>query len=251
MAGILVLAGMGLRIPLDGITTTIGEDGAPQLQINQTLVRLDLWPTWLEIGCVHADRAREANERLAPDMPDIEKATVLTEELQAGLVALAAFAFAFDGFYDTLRHELGPHPDQTAWRKNRTARDVQVIETLRFHIGLGPRFSEQLRTVLKELFDFRSRAVHPTSNYVEPNFRPQIDSAVHPHLLTFSGPHSVQARALVLELLDRLVSSAAKRSKPHADAGWLDRGRIEIDRLSALYRVPGDDEIAFPTGEAR
>ncbi len=246
MPGIFLLAGMGLQFPPESIVLSIGPDGSPRMDVNQALVRLDLWPTWLEVGCVHAEQARVANERLTPDLPDAEKYAVLTDELQAGLVAITSFGFAFDGFYDTVKAEFGPHPDEAAWKRNRTARDAQVADTFRYHLKLGPNFSKQLRQLLKELFGFRSRAVHPTSKYVEPNYRPQIDSGVHPHLITFSGPHSVQTRALALELLGRLVDQAATFSRPGADTGWLDRGRAELNRLSAAYRVPGDELLAFP-----
>jgi hypothetical protein len=245
--GIFTLAGMGLQIPPGGLVVSIGEDGAPRTEVNQTLLRIDLWPTWLEIGCVHAEQARVAGERLSPDLSDEDKYTSLSEELQAGLVAVTACAFAVDGFYDTLRHELGAHPHQDMWKKKRTSRDTQVTDTLRFRLKLGPKFSEQLRTVIKELFEFRSRAVHPSSQFVEPNYRPQIDSGVHPHLITFSGPHAVQCRVLALGLLDRLVTRASELSKVEADTGWLDRARQEVDRLSALYRVAGDDQLAFPS----
>jgi hypothetical protein len=244
--GIFLLAGMGLQIPAGGLVVSIGDDGIMKMEVNQTLVRLDLWPTWLETGCLHAEQARAAGDRLNPELSDSEKYTTLTEELQAGLVAVTALAFAVDGFYDTLRQEFGAHPHQTTWRKKRTARHTQVTETFRFHLKLGPTFSGQLRTVLKELFEFRSRAVHPNSKFVELSYRPQIDSGVHPHLITFSGPHAVQCRALVLVLLDRLITRAAEQSRPGADKGWLDRGREELDRLSALYRLPGDDHVAFP-----
>jgi hypothetical protein len=133
----------------------------------------------------------------------------------------------------------------------RTSRDAQLTETMRHHLKLGPRFSQQLRTVIKELFEFRSSAVHPSSQFVEPNYRPQIDSGVHPHLITFSGPHAVQCRALALELLDRLIARAAELSTTKADTAWLDRGRKEVDRLSALYRVTGDDLLAFPPPPSR
>jgi hypothetical protein len=248
MPGIFLLAGMGFQIPAGGIAMSLGDDGGMKMEVNQTLVRLDLWPTWLEIGCFHAEQARVAGDRLNPELSDGEKFTTLTEELQAGLVAMTALAFAVDGFYDTLRQELGHHPHQAEWKANRTARHNQVTDTFRFHLKLGPTFSGQLRSVLKDLFEFRSRAVHPDSAFVEPNYRPQIDRGVHPHLITFSGPHAVQCRALVLDLLDRLLTRAAEESKPGADSGWLDRGREELDRLSALYRVPGDDVPAFPIG---
>lgn len=235
---------MGFQIPAGGLVVTLGGDGTPDIEVTP-LVRLDLWPTWLETGCFHAEKARAAGERLNPDLTDDEKYKALTEELQSGLVALTAFAFAVDGFYDTLRQELGDHPYQAMWMKNRTARHSQVTETLRFHLNLGPKFSDQLRTVITQLFDFRSRAVHPNGKFVEPIYRPEIDSGVHPHLITFSGPHAVQSRALVLELLDRLIARATEKSNPEADLGWLTRGRAEVDRLSETYRIAGDDQHAF------
>jgi hypothetical protein len=209
----------------------MGSDGTPVAKVLQNLVRLDLWPTWLEIGCVHAEQARTAGARLSEDLDDQVKYAILTEELHAGLVGVTSCGFAFDGFYDTVKSELGAHPDQKAWKKNRTARATQLAATFKFHFKLGPDFSEQLRTVLAQLFDFRSRAIHPTSRYVEPNYRPQIDAGVHPHLVTFSGPHAVQVRALTLEIL-----------------AWITRGVNEVKRLSTSYRVPGDEELAFPAG---
>lgn len=246
MTGIFLLAGMGLQFPAGAVVVSLGDDRMVKMEVNQALVRLDLWPTWLEIGCLHAEQARVAGDRLKPELSDGEKYTTLTEELQAGLVAVTAFAFAVDGFYDTLRQELGVHPHQSTWRMNRTARHTQVTETFRFHLKLGTTFTGQLRTVVRELFEFRSRAVHPNSRFVDLSYRPQIDSGVHPHLVTFSGPQAVQCRALVLELLDRLITRAAEQSEPQADKGWLDRGREELDRLSALYRLPGDELPAFP-----
>jgi hypothetical protein len=117
-------------------------------------------PTWLEIGCVHADPAHEAAAQLRPDLPDDEKGIALTAELQAGLVSVTAFAFAVNGFYDTLRNELGPHPDQEKWRTSQppTPRYKQVSETLRYHLKFGPNFTRQNAMIIKELFKFPTRA---------------------------------------------------------------------------------------------
>jgi hypothetical protein len=86
--GIFTLAGMGLQIPPGGLVVSIGDGGGPQMEVKQTLLRLDLWPTWLEIGCVHAEQARSAGERLSPGLSDAAKYTSLSEELQASLVAV-------------------------------------------------------------------------------------------------------------------------------------------------------------------
>jgi hypothetical protein len=47
-------------------------------------------------------------------------------------------------------------------------------------------------------------------------------------------------------LLDRYVSRAEELARPEADRGWLDSGRAVLDRLIPIYRVPGDDQLAFP-----
>ncbi len=246
MPGIFSLAGMGLQIPAGGLVVGIGEDGSPETQIDVKL-KMDLWPTWLEIGCLHTDKAHVAGQRLNSGLSDSEKAALLSDELRAGLVAITAFAFSLDGFYDTVRNELGAHRYQDAWKTNRTSRATQVSETLRCHLKLNNTFSILLRQYIEELFKFRTRAVHPDGRWTNPNYRPEIDNGVHPHLITFSGPHAVQCRASTLELLDRLVERAAYLSKSDADKGWLERGRKELDRLMPLYRIPGDDQLAFPT----
>jgi hypothetical protein len=212
---------------------------------------MDLWPTWLEIGCTHTNKAREAGLRLGVSLPDSDKATLMSTELQAGLVAIAAFAFTIDGFYDTVRSELGRHPDEASWKRAGTSRAAQVCETLRYHLKLGPKFAGQLRQCVDELFKFRSRAVHPDGKWVEPNYRPEIDSGVHPHLITFSGPHAVQCRAMTLVLLDRLVERAIELSTANSDNAWLERGRKELDRLMPLYRIAGDDQPAFPVSSSQ
>jgi hypothetical protein len=238
---------MGFQIPAGGLVIELGKDGIPTARIDAVRVRIDLWPTWLEIGCVNTNAALAAGQQLRTADSDSDKGTLLFAELQAGLVAITAFAFSIDGFYDTVRDELGQHPDQAVWKKARTPRAAQVSETLRYRLKLGPKFSAQLRQCIEELFRFRSRAVHPDRQWVEPNYRPEIDSGVHPHLITFSGPHAVQCRAMTLVLLDRLLERAAKLSQSDADNGWTQRGREDLDRLMRLYRIPGDDQLAFPT----
>jgi hypothetical protein len=161
-------------------------DGGVVGEVKEVRVRLDLWPTWLEIGCRATDEALSASRQLTSKLDDGRKTPLLTAELESGLAAITAFAFCVDGFYDTVRNELGLHPDELAWKKNRTARATQVSETLRHHLTSGQRFSGSLKQYVKELFDFRSRAVHPNGDWVVPNYRPEIDQRGAPppdHLL--------------------------------------------------------------------
>jgi hypothetical protein len=92
--------------------------------------------------------------------------------LQAGLVAVTAFAFAVDGFYDTLRNELGPHPDQETWRTSSppTPRHKQVSETLRYHLKFGPNFTGQTPPV----------ATCPATARSPPNTWTRLERVVEP-----------------------------------------------------------------------
>jgi hypothetical protein len=251
--GVMVIQGMSLRIPAGSLVISIGEDGNPESSPLVPHLRLDLWPTWLEIGCEHTRRAHDTAATVSPSLADPDKATLLSRELQEAMVAMCAFAFAFDGFYDVVKSELGEHPNAAQWRqegRRPTPRHKQVAETLRYHLKLGPQFTGQLKQFLKELFKFRGRAVHPSSSYLPATMREDIDSGVHPHLITFSGKHAVQCRAIALVLLDRLVERAAEVVDPSADNGWIESGRREVDRLSNIYRIAGDDQLAYPVDES-
>jgi hypothetical protein len=92
--------------------------------------------------------------------------------------------------------------------------------------------------------------VHSSSSYLPATMREDIDSGVHPHLITFSGRHAVQCRAIALVIFDRLVGRAAEVADPSADKGWIETGRLEVDRLAAAHRIPGDDQIAYPVDES-
>jgi hypothetical protein len=58
--GVLLIQGMSLRIPAGGIIISIGDDGQPETAPLVPHLRLDLWPTWLGIGCEHGG-ARKRN----------------------------------------------------------------------------------------------------------------------------------------------------------------------------------------------
>jgi hypothetical protein len=161
--GIFTLAGMGLQIPPGGLVVSIGDDGGPQMEVKQTLLRLDLWPTWLEIGCVHAEQARTAGQRLSPGLSDAAKYTSLSEELQASLVAvkrllLHSMASTTPCVTSSARPSPPAHMEGEAYFPRCSVDGNHASPP-----QARPEVSQQLRTVIKELFEFRSSAVHPSS----------------------------------------------------------------------------------------
>ncbi len=61
--------GMGLQFPPGNIVMLIGDDGRPHTEVNTTTLRIDLWTTWLEIGCEHAGRAAQIGARFGRTCP--------------------------------------------------------------------------------------------------------------------------------------------------------------------------------------
>jgi hypothetical protein len=137
----MVIQGMSLRIPPGGLVISIGEDGQLTSPPLVPELRLNLWPTWQEIGCEHTRRAHETAAEFRAGLADQDKADLLGRELQDAMVAMCAFAFAFDGFYDVVKSELGEHPGAAQWRqegRRPTPRHKQVAETLRYHLKIFP-----------------------------------------------------------------------------------------------------------------
>lgn len=54
---------MSLQIPAGSLVISFGEEEAGQSGDLIPNLRLDLWPTWLEIGCEHAGRAADTGSR--------------------------------------------------------------------------------------------------------------------------------------------------------------------------------------------
>ena len=96
----------------------------------------------------------------------------LGNELRGTMRAITASAFAVDAFYASVKSRSPAHPNQDAWRANRTPRYAQVFETLRYHLKLKAPGASEIRDRVKELFRFRDWAVHPGSRFREPAFRP-------------------------------------------------------------------------------
>src|SRR5829696_2641402 len=199
-------------------------------EIKTVLVRLDLWPTWLEIGCRATEQAIVAAQQLRSELPDEAKAALVTAELQGGLVAVTAFAFSFDGFYDTIRNELGRHPHEPAWKKNGTARWAQVSDTLRYHLKLGPKFSALLRQNLKELFEFRSLG----------RFRPAADGTVIREEMTMDGSSSLGSAAAHRHCRAREDCARSLCARPARLVLWAERAVLGARRDDALPLVASE-----------
>lgn len=120
MLGIFIARGMTLRIPAGGLRITLdGEDG-PSFDPVKFEVSLDVWEHWFEIGseAVAKQSAARAQLRTAHSGGDDKaKGVALEDELQGGMIAASAAAFALDSFYASVKARLtngAPEAEDTA-----------------------------------------------------------------------------------------------------------------------------------------
>lgn len=214
MPGVRLTAGSDLQIPAGALVISIGADGKPQMDPVVPHLRTDMWPYWLEEaidGAVAAQQhaATVASLRAQGDEDAVTRAMV--QELRGAMRAIAACAFAVDGFYAAVKARAGDHPHQEDWLKpkesgKRTPRHAQVFETLRYHLKMRNATAVPAKTRIQELFRFRGWAVHPGSRFREPVFRADVDAGVDWHFAVFRAENAVNAVSGTMNLLDVLVA---------------------------------------------
>jgi len=234
--GVKVVGG-DLRI--SDLKITFDDDGKITTGPVRTQVRTDMWPFWLEdaveaadTACRLADQIPALDAQLDTELPkepiNAEIDRLLFRELRASMRAITACAFAIDAFYAMVKERCGPHPHHNAWRKNRTARERQITETLRHHLRIRAEGANQLKSAVSQLFRFRDWAVHLAADFRDPVYREDVHSTVDWRFAAFRRDNAVTSVAMTVALFDSLVSI-------------LDRGGEELRQCRKLARERMDD----------
>lgn len=136
----------------------------------------------------------------------------MEQEFLSSMQACVACAIALDAFYATVKDCIDLPSDLTdTWRKNRTSRYAQVAEVLRRAFEVHPSKDDQLRNLVKEVFRFRDKAVHPSAEPQQPIRLPDVELGVAWRFVAF---HNKNAR-LITKLSISLVSQCV--AVPRAD----------------------------------
>ena len=264
MPGVRLTAGADLRLPAGALRIKVGADGTVSADPLVPQLRTDMWPQWLLEAVGAAQIARDSAAEVArlaalSDRDEEALDLALGSELRGSMRAITASAFAVDAFYASAKSRSPAHPNQDAWRANRTPRYAQVFETLRYHLKLKPPGANQIRDRVEELFRFRDWAVHPGSRFREPVYRSDIDSGVDWHFAVFRGDNGVAAVAKTASMMDALVATlvrgpeelrqsypAAKRALTAVLVSYDDASLPPFDRAAAN---PGYSEHTPTPGE--
>ena len=215
MVGVFISRGMTVGIPAGGLVLSIGEDGKPTGSVTLH-VHFDVCPTWLELALHHLATAktREA-ERIAAwaTADEGEKASSLEREFEASMQAIMAAAIAVDAFYAVLRRKAEVSDDLVAtWKKNRTARAVQIAEVLRIAFGLGGVGYDALRKNLLEIYRLRDLAVHPSGDIALPILHPELNVGVEWRFAYFRHANAELVVRATLRMLVELVTAGKPKN---------------------------------------
>jgi hypothetical protein len=248
MGGIFIIEGM--RLSLSNLSLRLDDNG--QLQCDGPLVSVsyDACVAWAKIAIAQRDAAinRMATRRsvwASAQASEDDKAHALSDEFATTMQAIVAAATCIDGFYDQIA-PFSPVSKETkaAWLKNRTARAVQIAETLRSTFRIKPHEMTPARQSLRALYMLRDASVHPSSNPQAPHQHPELDIATDWRLTTFRG-----------DVADFFVCSAvgmlfdiSRGTKFHSEelAKFIDELRKKMDKLLPNGRLaPLSSNITF------
>jgi len=209
MSGIFVSKGMTFRIPDGGLSLSLGDDGKPHMGLTLQVV-FDVCPSWLEISIEHLKAAKTYNalRTMAWQQNDENaKARSFENEFKASMQAMVAASVAIDSFYASIQQRVKMDEGliQT-WRQKKTPRYSQIAETLRIAFQLTPKGLKSLRDALKQIYQFRDRAVHPSSTPSEPILHPEIKVGVEWRFVAFRYENTLPLVRVTLQIIDQLVA---------------------------------------------
>lgn len=253
VAGVFISRGMTVGIPPGGFTLSIAEDGTPSGSLT-IHVHFDVCPTWIELALQHLTvaKGREAERKAAwAGADEDQKAASLEREFEASMQAIMASAVAIDAFYAVLRKKAEVSEDLVAtWRKNRTARPVQVAEVIRIAFGLGDVRSSALRKNLQEIYRLRDLAVHPSGDIEAPIQHPELDVGVEWRFAYFRYANAELVVNTTLRMLSEIVAGGAPKNGDVRTYADVLRGRLEQIGIVTKRLDPANSESAGGNAEA-
>lgn len=232
MPGIFITQGMQLRIPAGGLTLRIDDDGTPEMSPLRMEVALDIWPFWLDIAVEQAERALGVRRELQSAVEAAKGAGIegdlqtdlLVREFQAGMLAIAAVAFALDNFQAVIM----PHAPRSAalastWAASGTPRHQRVSETIRRTFKLSNAGAKRLSEAIQEIFKFRDWAVHQPADFREPVTHDYLETGVEWRFVAFSSTNAARVAERGASITSQCID--APRTSNQWLVGWCERNR--------------------------
>lgn len=208
-----------LSIP--NLTFSVGDNGKLELQPITLYTGSDMCLHWLRLAYNHLLMTEEASNALIEAKKrsnNDEIGNALNLEFSSGMQAIMASVIAIDAFYASVKeHVVISAETAQAWHDNGTARYKQVAEVFRLAFRLDNADTQSLRKVIKRLFYFRNRAVHPSSKALALALHPQLGKATNWWYAAFCFQNAKMAFSLAFRIVVRSAGSPRKEDYVNLD----------------------------------
>lgn len=217
MSGIFIARGMTLA--LTNFSIRFSKDG----KIDSTMepkVGFDACIPWLEIAIEHLVTARTLTSNSAETWNGTDenaKGELLRHEFLTSMQTIVAAAIAIDAFYSKVDQCLDKkkQSNQKSRRKKlrRAARYATVSETIKVAFGLKPPGASELRKIIKQIFLFRDRAVHPSGALSDPILHPDMKVGVESRFVAFRYENARNIVKATIEMVTQLTNKRNSDNK--------------------------------------
>ncbi|WP_114326958.1 hypothetical protein [Candidatus Colwellia aromaticivorans] len=198
----MIISGKGQKISIPSFSITISDHGEMKSEMHGEIeLGYDMCPYWLDIAYDHLVKASKFNEKVKVAVGK-ELNRYLEKEFLAGMQSITASCIAIDA-YLVERIELPPDLINS-WRsgKKGTARYKQVTEVLRRSFSLSNEQTQSINGILKAIYSFRDRAVHPSAKTAPTVNHPEIGTRVEYRLAAYRAENAFNAIGHVYEIIE-------------------------------------------------
>lgn len=206
--GVFVTKGMQVSIPEFSIR--INPDGTIDASPLILHTSVDMCPFWLEIVYEQLLKTEAANDDLMSAKKE-EAAEKIAEALKAessyGMQTIMSSAIAMEAYYANVKAYIAlPVELIEAWRKNKTARYLQIAEVLKRAFTMSGASANQVRDILKQNFTFRNKAIHPPTGTTAPALHPELNKVTDWRFVTFRYYNAKNIAGATLSIIAKTAS---------------------------------------------
>jgi len=210
--GLLMTRGMKFVIPSGGLKVSFDKG----VELVDYKVEIELFHIWLEIAFNHLISSEKARKKvlILNQTNDNKMGLHIESEFSSGMQSIMASAIAIDAIYASIKKLVTiPSNQLEAWKKNKTARYIQVTETLRIAFKLNNDNTRKVRKVLKEIYKFRDWAVHPPNDQRKPILDNELNKLVEWRFVAFNYANAKECLRLMLRLIYQLLNKSNLSNK--------------------------------------
>jgi hypothetical protein len=207
----------GVRLALTGMVLTIDEArGEVKFESNPPKMHYDVCPVWLSIAIEHLRIAKSANDFIGEKLEGEEKFQALEIEFRASMQAITASAIVIDAFYAMVKKNLSSDANPFDAKKRGASRPAQVSEAFKQAFQLKAKGFGTIRNAIEQIYKYRDRAVHPTSDFSDVTYHPEFKLGLEARQVTYRYINAFK----IVQFTVAMISELATIGKAKNDSLW-------------------------------